>query len=545
MCDHHTPNHKGLRHGGALEHGEAHEQDHRQWSRRSFLRTLGLSGGGAILLGHMPVSAMTSSALAFGLSNTETDRVLVVIRLKGGNDGLNTFIPLADYGQYQSLRPTLAIPQNEIIELSDTFGVPNTMATLQSRWLDGQMRVVHSVGYPDQNLSHFRSSDIWASGSDAGVVDNSGWLGRYLMDLYPDYLTNPPETPPAVQIGGVGNLAFNDTNGVNISVSVADPDQLFEIAQNGELYDVVNLPDCFYGDQLGYMRAVANSTFIYAGTIKDAYDNAANAADYQGSLGQQLSLVARLIKGGLGTKLYMVTLDGFDTHAQQNVRHPQLMAELAGAVDAFYQDLAADDWADRVLSMTVSEFGRRPEQNASNGTDHGSAAPLMLFGPALNGAGFEGSAPDLQNLDQNGNLVFGTDFRSIYATVLENWLCVDADTVDGVMGQFFPRLDLGISCEQVSSTFSGIAAPSIQHHARYISSRQVQIHYSLPSAAPVRVEVFNLLGQPVATLFEGRQPAGEHQVTFSPQNGWLVSGQYVYRIQAGEQAVSQSIRIIK
>ena len=308
MCDHHKSS-QSPRHGAALEHGAAHEQDHQRWSRRSFIRTLGLSGGGAFFLSNLPVAALSSSALAYGLSNSETDRVLVLIRLKGGNDGLNTIIPLFDYGAYQSLRPGIAIPQNQTFALNDRFGMPNTMNDLMPLWEEGQMRVINSVGYPNQNLSHFVSSDIWATADDAGNVGTSGWLGRYLMDLYPDYLTNPPETPPAVQIGGVGNLAFYDSNEVNISVSVADPDQQFEIAQNGELYDVLNLPDCCYGEQLGYMRTMTNSTFYYAGVIKEAYDSAANAVDYgPGSLRRQLALVARLIKGGLGTKLYMVTL---------------------------------------------------------------------------------------------------------------------------------------------------------------------------------------------------------------------------------------------
>jgi uncharacterized protein (DUF1501 family) len=198
----------------------------------------------------------------------ESDRILVLIRLKGGNDGLNTIIPVGDYGTYQALRPTIRVPQNEILNLNTAFGIPKTMAAAQTMWQDGKMKVVHSVGYPDQNLSHFRSSDIWASASDSNVTDDSGWLGRHLQQLYPDFLLNPPALPPAIQIGSVGNLAFTDSNNVNISVSVNDPNELYEIAQLGQLYSLDNLPDCLYGEQLGYMRAVANSTFVYAGGDK-------------------------------------------------------------------------------------------------------------------------------------------------------------------------------------------------------------------------------------------------------------------------------------
>ncbi len=533
-----------MRHGSALEHGEAHERDHRDWSRRSFLQTLGITGGMSAMLGNFPITALLRSPLAFALNNEESDRVLVLIRLKGGNDGLNTIIPIFDYGTYQSIRPTIRIPQNEILSLSNEFGMPNTMSPLQSLWAEGNMKVVHSVGYEDQNLSHFRSSDIWASASDADVIDNSGWLGRYLQDQYPDFLMNPPEIPPAIQIGGVGNQAFIDTNNTNISVSVNEPDELYEIAQNGQLYDVNNLPDCFYGEQLGYMRAVANSTFIYAEVIKEAYDASINQAGYpNGSLARQLAIVARLIKGNLGTKLYMVTLDGFDTHANQNGTHPRLMTEIAASVKAFYDDLGFVNKDKDVLSMTISEFGRRPEQNASGGCDHGAAAPMLLFGEGLNGNGFVGTAPNLQDLDNNGNLKYHTDFRQIYATVLENWLCVDTNTVNSVLGQHFNRADLGIACMGATAV-NGYAGPSIKHSVRYISSRQVVIQYTLPASTNVRIDVYNLLGQPVSTLFNGYQLAGEHQVEFVA-TGHLASGQYFYRIQAGESVASQAIRIVK
>ncbi|HMO38851.1 MAG TPA: DUF1501 domain-containing protein [Saprospiraceae bacterium] len=543
MCNHHQNSNK-MRHGSALEHGEAHEQDHRQWSRRSFLQTLGIGGGVSLMLGNMPLNALMSAPLAFALDNSETDRVLVLIRFKGGNDGLNTIIPVFDYGRYQALRPNIRIAQSDILNLSAEFGVPNTMNALQPLWSEGSMKVVHSVGYPNQNLSHFRSSDIWASASDANVVDRSGWLGRYLQDLYPDFLLNPPAVPPAIQIGSVGNQAFIDTNDTNISVSVNEPEELAEIARNGQLYSLSNLPACLYGEQLGYIRAVTNSTFVYAGAIKQAHDAAANQVAYPaGNFGRQLAIVARLIKGNLGTKLYMVTLDGFDTHAGQNDTHPRLLMTVADAVQAFYQDLRLGNRAQDVLSMTISEFGRRPEQNASRGTDHGAAAPVFLFGEGLNGNGFVGTGPDLQNLDNNGNLRFHTDFRQIYATVLENWLCVDANTVNTVLGNNFNRMPLGLSCA-VTSTLNGTAARGIAHRVSYISEQQVRIHYTLPTATNVRVEIFNLLGQPVTTLHNGYQMAGEHQVEFAATGG-LASGQYFYRIQAGGKVAAQSIRLVR
>jgi len=543
MCNHDKIS-KNKRYGSALEHGEAHERDHRQWSRRSFLQALGITTGGAsMMLGSLPLTALFQSPLAFALNNDNDERILVLLRFKGGNDGLNMIVPVYDYDTYRNLRPAIHLPENQMFNLSDRIAMPNTMSPLQPLWEEGMMKVVHSVGYENQNLSHFRSSDIWASASEPDVIDESGWLGRLLETSYPDFLVNPPDIPPAIQIGGIGNQAFIDSMNVNISVSVNDPNELYEIAQNGQLYDVNNLPSCLYGDQLGYMRSVANSTFFYAEAIKEAYDASSNQVEYSGYLGNQLAIVARLIKGNLGTSLYMVTLDGFDTHAGQNEVHPRLMMDVANSVRAFYDDLAFADKAKSVLSMTVSEFGRRPDQNASAGTDHGAGAPMLLFGEGLNGSGFVGAEPDLQNFDRNGNIIYDIDFREIYATVLENWLCVEAPTVNSVLGNSFNRLDLGIACTTATS-INGVAAPAIQHSVRYISAQQVDIVYTLPSATQVRVDVFNILGQPVATLVDAYQLAGEYQVTFTSR-GYLASGQYFYRIQAGNRAVSQAIRIVR
>ncbi|MEZ4883746.1 MAG: DUF1501 domain-containing protein [Chitinophagales bacterium] len=525
--------------GSSLQHGLAHEQAHRQWSRRGFLKGLSIAGGVSMLLGKTPINAATPSPFLKALAEAETDRILVLIRLKGGNDGLNMIVPTFDYGTYSSLRPTIAVPTSNLIALSSEFGIPNYMNPLQSLWQKGQMKVVHSVGYPDQNLSHFRSSDIWASASDSNEVVQDGWLGRYLSGEYPDYLTNPPAVPPAVQIGGSGNLVFKEGLN-NLSVVVNNPEQLFEIAQTGTLYDTQAVPECLVGDQLSFLRAVANTTFIYADVIKNAYDAGTNNMDYSTELGQQLSLVARLIKGNLGTKLFMVELGSFDTHANQNNQHPNLLNSLAGGIHDFFADLEAADLADKVLAMTFSEFGRRIEQNASGGTDHGAAAPLMLFGGGLNGNGFLGTPPNLQDLDEVGNLKFHTDFREVYATILENWLCVDGETVNNLLSYDFNRIsDLGLDCTDATS-IAASQRPTIEHQARYDANGLIFIHYTLLQSAHVRLDMYNLAGQIVETLVNDYRLSGTHEAVFRPSMG-LAVGQYIYRIEAGGQAVSRSI----
>jgi uncharacterized protein (DUF1501 family) len=545
MCNNHNSKNKKKRFGSALEHGAAHEKDHQRWSRRGFLRAAGLAGAGSFMFGKFAITAAAANPLSYLLNAGIGERILVLIRLNGGNDGLNTVVPLYDYSTYANNRPTLAIPQNNLFNLNDEIGMPNYMNDLNPFWQEGKMKVVHSVGYPDQNLSHFRSSDIWASASDANTVDNSGWLGRFIMDKYPDFVTNPPDIPPAIQIGSSGDIVFHNSDSLDLSISVTEPAELAQIAQDGELYSLDNLPDCYFGDQLGFLRAVTNSTFKYAEAISLAYDNSTTNADFgAGPLNEQLMLVSRMIKGGLGTKLYMVSLNGFDTHANQLDEHPVLLQELASAIKNFYEDLGGGGYDKDVLCMTFSEFGRRIEQNASDGTDHGAAAPMFLFGEGLNGSGFVGDKPNLQNLDNIGNLMFDVDFRQIYASVLENWLCIDPGTVDGVLGDTFDRVDLGLDCIASSVNNSALQA-AIKHEARYSRDGQVFIYYKIPYGMQVEVEIYDILGQPVKKLFSGYQLPGEHQVAFQPGMQRLANGYYVYRILAGGNVYSKPIRFVQ
>lgn len=548
MCNNHndtksTQPAKNKRHGSALEHGQAHEQDHQAWSRRSFLRNMGIAGSASMILGNLPLTAYANAPFKMAFTNNEAGHILVLIRLKGGNDGLNTIVPMYDYDNYRNLRPTIGLQESQLISLSDNFAMPNSLANIQPMWEEGSMKVINSVGYPDQNLSHFRSSDIWASASDANVLDTSGWMGRYLESLYPDFINEPPAIPPAIQIGGIGNLAFNNSENQSMSVVVSDPDQLAQIAQNGEFYDTNNLPDCYYGEQVGFMRSIANSTFKYAEVIAEAYNASTNAVDYQFPLGQQLAVVSRLIKGNLGTCIYLVEVDGFDTHAGQNNTHPYLMNQIATGVRDFFQDLGAGGRAQDVICMTYSEFGRRIEQNASQGTDHGAAAPMMLFGSGLNGSDILGQNPDLNDTDQVGNLKYGTDFRQVYATLLENWLCVDAQTVDEVLGDSFIRMpEIGVECSATSTTST--PAPSIQHKAFY-QDGQLVVSYKLSESAPVQIQLFNVLGQPVAQLFNGRVQSGSHQVSYPLRSGGFTAGVYVYSIRVGSRVYSQKISMFR
>ena len=427
--------------------------DHHLSTRRQFLRQLGLLSAGTALLPGSSLKALGSTALTQALLDSPGDRILVLIRLKGGNDGLNTIVPVYNYDLYRQARPRLGLRENQLLSLTSELSVSQDFSGAHTMWNQGAMKVVNGVGYPDPNLSHFRGTDILTSASNAQEILTSGWLGRHLDNCFPDFLTNPPDSPPAIQIGGAGSLTFTNDENVSLAVTVSRVEELVELAERGELYPTTDLPDCLYGEQLGYLRSVANSTFIYARVIEEAHNRGSNSGNYlPGQLGAQLAQVARLIKGGLGTRVYLVTLEGFDTHASQENYHPELLRQLGSNVQAFFEDLTAGQQENRVLAFTFSEFGRRIEENASAGTDHGTAAPFMIFGPALNGNGAIGGLPQLNNPDNDGNLRFSTDFRSLYATLLEHWLCLNPMAVDEVLGgQSFARLDLGFDCSSVST----------------------------------------------------------------------------------------------
>ena len=291
------------------------------------MKVLGLAGAGSISLGNTNLSVLNSNFITNALSDSISDRVLVLVRLKGGNDGLNTIVPLSQYDTYVSKRPTLHIPNNKIIKLDDNHGMPDYMSNLMPFWNEGQMKIVNGVGYESQNLSHFTSSDYWATGSTKkSDMVSTGWLGRYYDEKHFDYNMNPPEKPIAVQIGSNANLIFSGAQR-SYAFAVANESRLERVAERGEFFGLENLPDCTHGDQLEYLRRVTNTTYDYAKVINEAFKNSTDSDTYDNEIGleKQLRLVARLIKGGLGSKIYMVSIGGFDTHGNQSLTHEVLL----------------------------------------------------------------------------------------------------------------------------------------------------------------------------------------------------------------------------
>ena len=547
MCNHTSHPTRRPRHGYRLEDGKAHTRDHAKWSRRDFLSGLGLSVAGTLALGATPVRTFAGSSLMHQLNAIETDRVLVLIQLSGGNDGLNTVIPYENDTYYQQ-RPTIAIAKAEaqVRPLGQDLGMHPSFASLESYFGGGEMAVLQNVGYPSPNLSHFRSTDIWLSGSDSESVVQTGWIGRQLNALYPDFGEERPEAPLAVQIGGVNTLMTQGPE-TNMGMSLISTEFFERLAEDGSLYSLNGIPATAFGEEMSFVRSVANDSFIYADAVQQASQQGANAVAYPGGnpLAENLSIVARLIKGQLGARIYHVTLGGFDTHANQLGAHSNLLRNLAEAMNSFLQDITAAGMQDNVMLMTFSEFGRRVGQNGSFGTDHGTAAPLFLLGKGING-GLYGTAPSLTDLDNTGNIPYEVDFRTVYATVLQDWFGMDAQAVqDVLLGYAYSPLNVIADPAQPVPLETPDVPFAFDLHQNYPNpfSESTSISYSLNKTGKVLLQVFDISGREVTNLVNAVKAPGTYTVEFSGSD--LPSGVYIARLITPSGVMSKKMMKIR
>ena len=306
---------------------------------------------------------------------------------------------------------------------------------------------MHNVGYPRQNFSHFVSIKLWSSAGDH-IYDprhKSGWMGRKLIQDFPSLVEAPPTVPPAIRIGFATDHMFLAPGNQSMELVFNNPGEFHQLAQEGKLYPTDTLGDCPSGVERSFLRSITNNSQYYSDNVTRAYNSSQTKVTYPtgttNNLAGQLSIVARLIKGNLGTKVYMVYINGWDTHANQRNTHRNLTGHVANSVAAFYNDLKADDASKNVTIMTFSEFGRTIRENGSAGTDHGNQSPLMIFGDPVKG-GFTGTPINLHDgtLDNGGARIYfenqpSIDYRSVYQTVLEDFLCLDPELTEYTMGQ--------------------------------------------------------------------------------------------------------------
>lgn len=421
-------------------------------NRRRFIRSVGATGLAVTTLPTV-VDSFAVQALAGGDPRLQQlleaqDRILVLIQLPGGNDGLNTIIPYTNDLYYQR-RPNIAIAKNKALRLNDTLGWHPVLGGMRDVFEQGKMAVIQGVTYPNPDRSHFRGTDIWLTATDADVFGTTGWVGRYLQTMAPNYPTELPEHPLAIQIGTSMSLGLLGPNGA-MGISFRDPDEFYRMVNSGGAVEEV--PSSVTGDtpagrEVSFMRDVARASDIYAKVVKAAADSApASTVTYTGSdLAAKLKVVAQLIAGGMKTRVYLVSYTGnsFDTHAGQTAAsdatagvHANLLREMSDGVSAFMTDMQNLGHADRIAGMTFSEFGRRVAENGSIGTDHGTAAPLFVFGNDVRG-GVYGKDPDLVNLDNRGDLLMEYDYRDIYASVLLQWFGTGSSVAQQVLFKDF------------------------------------------------------------------------------------------------------------
>ncbi len=546
MCNHHNHKKENLnhnRHGSSLEHGQAHEHDHQNWTRKSFLSTLGIGAlGSGFMLSGLSVNAMARTKFLNRLIGADNDRVLILIQLGGGNDGLNTIVPVENDVYYQK-RPTIAISKEDSILLSDDIGMHPAMGSLEPLWGNGNMSVIHNVGYDNPNRSHARATDIWTSASDENVNLGTGWAGRFLVEDNPDFIANPPEFPLGVRIGGSANL-FQSEFG-NLGVTFGGASQFAQFLEQGGFYSEENVPENEFGRSLSFARKIANSSFKYLEAIQSAADSSVNLGEYPNSgLSRSLSVVARLIRGGLKTKVFLVSKGGFDTHNNQGSTeggHANLLADIADSVNAFYADLEQDGQQERALTMTFSEFGRTLDENSSMGTDHGSSAPVMLFGP-VNG-GLYGDHANLTDLDNSGDPVFSTDYRSIYTSILNNWFGLEvSDTETVLQGEF---QDLGFVDPLPVGSEIGGKPQKFTLHQNYPNpfNPSTNISFVLPATGSVSLKVYDVKGRLIQTITNRTLPAGEH--TFNFDASAFPSGVYLYQLETPSGSETKKMTLIK
>jgi uncharacterized protein (DUF1501 family) len=508
--------------------------------RKEFLQQLGvLSGGVAMGVQGMPMRAYAYNPFRINMEGTN-GKILVLVQMAGGNDGLNTVIPYEN-NVYFEKRPTIAIKKDKALRLTDQMGLNPGMTAMKELYDNGKMTVVQNVGYDRPNRSHFRSTDIWLSGSDATEVLDEGWVGRYLTKLNPGFPVQSPTQPMAIQLGSVESMLIQTDLG-STGVVFSDVNNFYNLVR-GSSADTDQIPNTVAGDELKFMTQIAAQSIKYSDIIKKKADAGKRLISYPNTgLGTQLSIVSQLISGGLETPVYLTTIGGFDTHANQvqtantgTGSHANLLKTVSDAVASFQRDMEKQGLADKVVVMTFSEFGRRLNQNGTTGTDHGTAAPLFVIGNGVRG-GMLGKNPNLYDLDSSGDIKHQYDFRQIYTSVLQDHLGVEKGAINGIMnGKEFATLPI------FKTTTSTLLAdnPDFDLETNYPNpfSDSTRIRYTLNRAMEMRLAIYDLTGKELNVLRAGMHDAGTYNLTVN--TGSWEAGFYLCHLKtdAGQKVV--------
>ena len=432
--------------------------------RKHFLHTLAHVAAAPTIFSSLAFNKLDFSTNSF-LSNTiEEGRIIVIIRMNGGNDGLNTVIPLDHMSALSNARPHVILPENKIVSLgSNDVGLHPALSDFKTLFNEDRLKIIQNVGYPNPDFSHFRSTDIWQSASDSDEYFNSGWIARYIEDKHPTYPEAYPTEayphPLAVEINGGSSMLFTGEKSFT-SFQAGNPSNFQEIINEFDN----EYPSDNKGNKLKYLQLIAKQSMVYSKIVKEKYENGKNTVSYGNSnLERQLEIVSQLINGGLKSRVYLVDFGGFDTHDTQvdssdrtKGQHAALLQELNDAVTTFIKNLDASGLSDNVLAMTFSEFGRTIVSNGSNGTDHGTAAPLFIFGNKVDPT-ILGNNPYIpSNISWQDNLAVEFDFRQVYSSLINQWMGGGPTTSKDILFKDFDELQI-VSKEYVDSDNDGVA----------------------------------------------------------------------------------------
>ncbi len=423
--------------------------------RRKFLKLAAPLGISPLMLNGIPLNSFATPGMIAMNCEGISERVLVIIQLAGGNDALNVVIPIDQIDTYSNIRPTIGIPEANLINLDtnlaleDQVGLHPSMTAIKDLYDSGKANLIQAVSYDDNNRSHFKATDLWLSGGDSTPPNfniDTGWMGRYLSATFPGQAGNPTPANPdplGIQLGdSKPSLGFHtdEEHDAAINLSGQDPAGFYILISEIGGDPLETVPASEYGDELTYIMNIENSVSNYAQRITDVFNAGTNSVTYPSySLANQLKTVARLISGGSMTKVFLVRMGGYDTHVNQVSstdstvgNHADLLLHLSESVKAFQDDLDAQNLADKVLSVSFSEFGRKAEENGNFGTDHGTLAPMFVFGNGIE-PGVTGTNVDLGNLD-NGQLQnHQHDYRQVFTTLLQDWLGASDEVIIDTM----------------------------------------------------------------------------------------------------------------
>jgi uncharacterized protein (DUF1501 family) len=574
-------------------------------SRRNFLKKLPVAVSLPFTIAGIPINLMAENPLTkMARASFSNDRVLIILQMHGGNDGLNMLIPVDAYEQYYSKRANIAIPaKNSIrkyipvdstLDLTKQIGFHPDMQAMKNMYDQGRVAIVQGVSYKHNNGSHFRGRDIMFMGGSADDYYESGWVGRYLTQeiapqKYPEDFPNTAMPDPlAIEMGSDISLIFHQETSIPTSISINNPETFAELVGELEGFEdeqvdprgipPLNLQNSPYYNELEWILSLEDKSKDYAARMLEVYQKGGapsvtypekypfNAPGYSlnNPLTRQLQMVARMMAGGCKTKVFLLQIGGFDTHADQAEKydptmgsHAALMYHISSAMNSFQQDLRARGLEDRVLTITTSEFGRRVHSNGSYGTDHGTAGPVMIFGKGVK----PGVHGDAFNVTQDGNnLGMQYDYRTVYSNIVKDWLlageseAIQNEKLNGI----FPGLMTaeGTPNDNVKFEELPIVSSVITGNEDFIGDRfaledcapnpandKTTVHFKINNTNHVSVNLINNQGKNVMVMVDDVYTPGSHKVEVDLSS--MPAGNYIYQFKSGFYKDSKKLSIIR